>query len=222
MNTLFRLDNASVSYGGKAVLAGVTLTISVGEKVALVGESGAGKSTLLRLLREQQPRQVAWCPQAQGLVPVLSVFHNVYMGQLDRHGTLYNLANLLKPREREVNAVGQVAAMLGLGDKLFTSVDQLSGGQQQRVAVGRALFAGKPVFLGDEPVSSVDEYQAQDIAEIITAAHDTTVLALHDVALALACCTRVIGLQDGRVVLDAPAETLTPHDLAPLYRRTAT
>jgi len=221
VNPVFHLDNASVSYGGKAVLAGVTLRIAAGEKVALVGESGAGKSTLLRLLREQQPQQVAWCPQAQGLVPVLSVFHNIYMGQLDRHGTLYNLANLLKPREREVNAVGQVATMLGLAEKLFTSVDRLSGGQQQRVAVGRALFAGKPVFLGDEPVSAVDEYQAEDIAQLITAAHDTVVLALHDITLALACCERVVGLQDGKIVLDAPAATLTANDLAPLYRRGA-
>jgi phosphonate transport system ATP-binding protein len=108
---------------------------------------------------------------------------------------------------------------LGLGDKLFTSIDRLSGGQQQRVAVGRALFAGRPVFLGDEPVSSVDEYQARDIAQIITAAHDTVVLALHDIELALSTCDRIIGLKDGRIALDAPSAALTPHDLAPLYRR---
>lgn len=216
---MFRLDNASVSYGGNAVLAGVSLTIRAGETLALVGESGAGKSTLLRLLREQQPQHVAWCPQAQGLVPVLSVFHNIYMGQLDRHSVFYNLRNLLSPRERDVNAVGQVAAMLGLGEKLFTSVDRLSGGQQQRVAVGRALFAGKPVFLGDEPVSAVDEYQAGDITRLITAAHDTVVLALHDIDLALATCERIVGLQGGKIVLDAPSATLTAQDLAPLYRR---
>lgn len=223
MSTLFSLDNAQVNYGGNAVLAGVSLTIRAGEKLAIVGASGAGKSTLLRLLRAQRPADVAWCPQAQGptqaLVPMLSVFHNIYAGQLDRHSTLYNLVNLLAPRAREVNAVGNVAAMLGLGDKLFTSTDRLSGGQQQRVAVGRALFADRPVFIGDEPVSSVDEYQAGDIAKIITAAHETVVLALHDIDLALATCDRIVGLQDGKIVLDAPAITLTPHDLAPLYRR---
>lgn len=221
MTVLFSLDNATVSYGGKAVLAGVSLAIGAGEKVALVGESGAGKSTLLRLLRARQPSAVAWCPQAQGLVPVLSVFHNVYMGRLDRHSTLYNLLNLVSPREREVNAVGNVAAILGLGDKLFTSVDRLSGGQQQRVALGRALFADRPAFLGDEPVSAVDEYQARDITQVITATHETVVLALHDIDLALGTCERIIGLKDGRVALDAPASALTPHDLAPLYRRDA-
>ncbi len=219
MNMLFSLTNAQVSYGGKAVLAGVSLTINAGEKLALVGESGAGKSTLLRLLRAQRPTDVAWCPQVQGLVPALSVFHNIYMGQLDCHSTLYNLVNLLSPREREVNAVGNVAAILALGEKLFTSVDRLSGGQQQRVAVGRALFAGRPIFLGDEPVSSVDEYQARDIAQIITAAHDTVVLALHDIELALSTCDRIIGLKDGKIAFDAPSTSLTPHDLAPLYRR---
>lgn len=221
MSALFKLDQATVRYGGKAVLTGVSLTVNAGEKLALIGESGAGKSTLLGLLRAQQPAQVAWCPQAQGLVPILSVFHNIYMGQLDRHSGFYNLLNLLAPRPREVSSVSTVAGTLGLADKLFTSVDHLSGGQQQRVAVGRALFAGKPVFLGDEPVSAVDEYQARDIIAIITAAHPTVVLALHDIELALASCDRIVGLQDGRIVLDAPARSLTLRDLAPLYRRGA-
>jgi len=218
---MFSLDNATVSYDGKAVLTGVTLAIARGEKVALVGESGAGKSTLLRLLRAQQPADVAWCPQAQagGLVPLLSVFHNIYMGQLDRHSTFYNLLNLLAPRAQEVQAVDAVATPLGLADKLFTSVDRLSGGQQQRVAVGRALFAGKPAFLGDEPVSAVDEYQARDIVRLVTSSHRTVVLALHDIELALASCDRIVGLKDGVIALDAAAASLTPADLAPLYRR---
>lgn len=218
---MFSLDNATVSYGGNTVLAGVTLAIARGEKVALVGESGAGKSTLLRLLRAQQPADVAWCPQAQagGLVPLLSVFHNIYMGQLDRHSTFYNLLNLLAPRAHEVQAVDAVATPLGLADKLFASVDRLSGGQQQRVAVGRALFAGKPAFLGDEPVSAVDEYQARDIVRLITSSHRTVVLALHDIELALASCDRIVGLKDGAIALDAAAASLTAADLAPLYRR---
>ncbi|MFZ5722508.1 MAG: ATP-binding cassette domain-containing protein [Pseudomonadota bacterium] len=216
---MFRLDNASAHYGGRAILAGVTLAIADGERIALVGESGAGKSTLLRLLRDQQPERVAWCPQTTGLVPILSVFHNIYMGRLDRHSTLYNLRNLLHPQAREVQAVDAVATPLGLADKLFTSVDRLSGGQQQRVAVGRALHTGRPAFLGDEPVSSVDEYQARDIVRIIHAAHATVVLALHDIELALSTCDRIVGLQNGRIVLDAPAASLRASDLAPLYRR---
>ncbi|MFP5384228.1 MAG: ATP-binding cassette domain-containing protein [Gammaproteobacteria bacterium] len=218
---MFRLDNRTVSYAGKPVLIGISLAISAGEKVALVGESGAGKSTVLRLLREQQPSAVAWCPQAQGLVPVLSVFHNIYMGRLDRHSAFYNLGNLLSPRARDVIAVRAVTGTLGLDEKLWTSVDRLSGGQQQRVAVGRALFAARPVFLGDEPVSAVDEYQARDIVRAIHDAHDTVVLALHDIELALSTCDRIIGLKHGKVALDAPSAALTPHELAPLYRHPA-
>lgn len=216
---MFRLDNRTVRYGGKAVLTGISLAIAAGEKVALVGESGVGKSTLLRLLREQQPSAVAWCPQTQGLVPVLSVFHNIYMGRLDRHSAFYNLVNLLSPREPDVRTVREVTGTLGLDDKLWTSVDRLSGGQQQRVAVGRALYTARPVFLGDEPVSAVDEYQARDIVRAINNLHDTVVLALHDIELALSTCDRIIGLKDGQVALDAPSSALTPHELAPLYRR---
>lgn len=218
-DTLFALADAGARYTGRAVLADVTLTIRAGEKVALVGESGAGKSTLLALLRAQRPADVAWCPQQHGLVPVLSVFHNVYMGALDRHSTPYNLVNLVKPRPREIAAVTQVADRLGIGDKLWTSVDRLSGGQQQRTAIGRALFAEKSIFLGDEPVSAVDAFQARAILADIAAMHATMVVALHDIDLALACCDRVIGLHDGRIVLDAATGALTAEDLAPLYPR---
>jgi phosphonate transport system ATP-binding protein len=218
---MFELRHASVTAGGRRILDDVTLAIARGEKVALVGESGAGKSTLLRLLRERAPGDVAWCPQQHGLVPVLSVFHNLYMGRLDRHGTLYNLRNLLWPVPAEVDAAAALAAQLGLGDKLFTSVDRLSGGQQQRVAVGRALHAGRACFLGDEPVSAVDEYQARDIVTLIAQRHETLVLALHDIDLALACATRIVGLRAGRIVLDAPKATLTAADLAFLYDRGA-
>lgn len=219
--TAFALNKVSVRYGTRTVLADISLNIARGEKVALVGESGAGKSTLLALLQQQCATDVAWCPQAPGLVPILSVFHNIYMGQLDRHHIGYNLLNLLLPRAREVTAVGALATRLGLAGKLWASVDKLSGGQQQRVAVGRALFMQKKIFLGDEPVSAVDAWQAREIAQMITATHDTVVFALHDIELALATCDRIVGLRDGRIALDAPAAALTAHDLAPLYRRSA-
>ncbi len=218
----FALDKVSVHYGERTVLADISLTIARGEKVAVVGESGAGKSTLLGLLRQQRAKHhdndIAWCPQAPGLVPILSVFHNIYMGQLDRHHIGYNLLNLLLPRAREVAAVGALATTLGLNEKLWASVDRLSGGQQQRVAVGRALFMQRPIFLGDEPVSALDAYQAHDIMQAITATHDTVVFALHDINLALTACNRIVGLRDGRLVLDAPSSALTARDLAPLYQ----
>ncbi len=199
------------------VLKNITLSIAHGERVALVGKSGVGKTMLLAALREQQSNSVAWCPQQHGLVPMLSVFHNIYMGGLPRHNTLYNLLNLAKPLSRPLQEVANLARQLQLSEYLHARVEQLSGGQAQRVAIGRALYQQKNVFLGDEPVSAVDDYQAQQLLTLILEKHATLVLALHDVEQALRFCDRIIGLKDGAIVLDAPSSTLKANDLVELY-----
>jgi phosphonate transport system ATP-binding protein len=214
---LLALNNASVHYAGQQVLRDVSLQIGAGEKVALVGRSGAGKSTLLRLLYEQHPDDVALVPQELGLVSALSVFHNVYMGRLNRHNALYNLANLLRPFRREVAAVLPILQRLDLEEKLYEPAGQLSGGQQQRTAVARALHHGGRVLMGDEPVSAVDEHQSRRVLDAIVEGHDTVVLAMHDTALAIAYSDRVIGLDDGRITLDAPSDGMRSGDLDELY-----
>ena len=215
---LFALRGASLGYDGKSVLTDVTLTIGEGERVALVGASGAGKSTLLAALYQQQKARTALVPQDGALVKQLSVYHNVYIGRLHRHGSLYNLLNLIRPLADPVASVTAVVARLGLTDKLFTPVGELSGGQQQRTAVARALYHGGEVLLGDEPVSAVDGLQARDVLGAINGSARTVVLAMHDVELALQFTQRVIGLRQGRIVLDQPAASLTPERLADLYR----
>jgi len=214
---VFSLNNTQLAYEGRVVLRNVTLSIAPGERVALVGKSGVGKSTLLAALREQCPKGVAWCPQQHGLVPMLSVFHNIYMGGLHRHNSLYNLFNLIRPLPQPLYEVDGLAKQLQLDEYLIDRVEQLSGGQSQRVAIGRALFQQQDVFLGDEPVSALDEHQARQLLALITEKHETLVLALHDVEQALHFCDRIIGLKDSAIVLDAPGSTLKPSDLTELY-----
>ncbi len=215
--SMFQFDNASFGYNGRTVLRDVKFDIQRGERVALVGPSGVGKSTLLSLLYEQHPREVSLVPQDGALVRNLSVFHNIYMGQLHQHSTLYNLMNLVRPMRREVGAVSAVLDKIDMLEYLRTPVGQLSGGQQQRTAVGRALFHGGAVLLGDEPVSSIDAHQARRILASINAAFDTVVLAMHDIELAIAYTDRIIALQDGQVALDRPTAGMTPADLDPIY-----
>ncbi|MBT3914723.1 MAG: ATP-binding cassette domain-containing protein, partial [Rhodospirillaceae bacterium] len=102
---VLKLENATVGYNGEAVLKNLSLEIKPGEKIALVGQSGAGKSTLLNLLYQQVDEDAALVPQDLGLVRSLSVFHNVFMGRLNRHPTWYNIANLLKPLKKEVDRI---------------------------------------------------------------------------------------------------------------------
>jgi phosphonate transport system ATP-binding protein len=216
---VFELEGRHARYNGSNVLHDITLKIEAGERVALVGQSGSGKSTLLRLLHAQRAGTAALVPQEFALVRVLSVFHNVYMGRLHRHASWYNLANLAWPMRREIAPVRGVLARLGLEDKIFTAVGELSGGQQQRTAVARAIHRASQIMLADEPVSAVDEHQSRAILESLNDTHSTVVLAMHDVALALAYTDRIIGLRNGRVVLDQPSAGMKPSDLDHLYVR---
>lgn len=204
------LDRETLGYGAAPVLTGVSFALAPGERVALLGRSGAGKTTLLGALHEAllgAGNRVALVPQEHGLVPQLSVLRNALMGRLDDHGALYNLSNLVHPRAADRAGVGEVLGILGLSEEADRAVEGLSGGQKQRVALARAFWRGGDVLLGDEPVSALDETQGAEILGHIATRFDRVVLALHDVDQALGFATRIVGLRDGRVVVDAaPAE----------------
>ena len=219
---LVTFDAEDLGYSGKGqddrvVLPRLTLTLREGERVALLGQSGAGKSTLLGELRARLGRHAAWCPQHHGLVPQLAVYHNVYMGRLPDRSALANLWNLVRPLARPWREVGELCALLGLDGLERRPVGQLSGGQRQRVAIGRALYQGRAIFLGDEPVASVDPHQALRLLALIDARHTTSVVALHQRELALTHFDRVWGLRDGRLVIDSATHALTLADLDDLY-----
>jgi len=214
---MFLLESASVCYKTEAALTDITLRIPAGQKVALVGRSGSGKSTLLKLLYEQRPKEIAWVPQDYGLVVSLSVFHNVYMGQLGRQPLWYNLVNLVRPLRRPVDAVGEILEVVQLRDKLFEPVGELSGGQQQRTAIARALMQSGEILLADEPVSSLDEQQSRLVMATLCQRFPTVVLAMHDIDLALAHCDRIVGMDRGRITVDAPSSSLNRDDLLDIY-----
>lgn len=217
MSTLIELRDVTVRYDAEHALKNITLTINEGERVALVGSSGAGKSTLLRVMYEQGGVDAALVPQDFGLVRTLSVFHNVYMGQLRQHGAFYNFANLLKPLRREIDAIMPVLERVEMASKIFEPAGQLSGGQQQRTAIARAIHQGGSVVMADEPVSSVDEHQSRRVLDALVESHGTTVLAMHDIELALTYANRIIGLQDGRITLDESCDGMSAEDLDGLY-----
>ncbi len=213
----FELKRASAIYGGERVLFDVDIEIRAGERVALMGRSGAGKSTLLNLLHAQAPDRIALVPQAAALVRPLSVFHNVYMGRLDRRRTLENLRTLLRPRASDIEDISRVLGDVELADKIHARAGELSGGQQQRVSVARALYNGRAVLLADEPVSALDRVQGAAILRLLKQRHQTLVLALHDVPLALEHCDRIVVLEFGRKIMDAPTSGLSPAALYSVF-----
>ncbi|MEE2745761.1 MAG: ATP-binding cassette domain-containing protein [Pseudomonadota bacterium] len=215
---LFVLDKVSVTHDGVPILRKISLSIPEGARIALIGPSGAGKSTLLSELYKLGNKNISLVPQELGLVRNLTVFHNIYMGRLQDHGNFYNLINLIRPMRGEIENMQPIVNQLGLSEKLFSPTFDLSGGQQQRTAVGRAIYKDSPIFFGDEPVSAVDEYQSHAVLSAIVDQHQTVILAMHDVKLALKYTDRVIGLKNGLKVLDQSTKGIRMSDLEALYK----
>lgn len=240
------LKSVDCRFGSVVALQSVSLSVSPGEKVALVGPSGAGKSTLLSLLngslsstcgevlvlgrslaalsgsqRRSLQCQVGTVYQQHHLVANLPVIHNVNAGHLGRWPLWKSLWSLVWPQQ--VGIARQALVQLGLADKLYARTDRLSGGQQQRVALARVLVQSPAIVLADEPVASVDPARSHDIMTLLTTLvsqlgkERTLLVSLHDVSLAKAYCDRIIGLREGRLVFDLPSADVSNEQLADLY-----
>ena len=204
MTALARFDGGEIGWPGQTVLQDLTLTLRTGERVALLGRSGAGKSTLLGAIRAQieaaGPR-LALVPQDHGLVGQLSVQHNVWMGVLDDHSTVQNLANLVRPSARARAAVAPWLEAVGLAGLDRRSVETLSGGQRQRTALARAFYRDFEVLLLDDVMSAVDHGTEKKLIEALyrRAAGRTTLIVSHRLSV-LARAQRVIVLDGGKLV----------------------
>ena len=215
--------------------------VGPGERVALVGASGAGKSTLLAVangsvlptagsvrvlgteLGARPPRRlrarVGTVHQSLELVGRLRVVHDVNAGRLAEWSAVRAAWSLVRPQ-----GLPEVLAALervGLADRAFERTERLSGGQQQRVAIARLLVQQPDLVLADEPASALDPVLADRaltlLGELALARGGALVAALHDPGLVRRHCDRVVGLADGRVVLDRPVAALSAADLAGLY-----
>jgi len=202
--TGFDLTDLTASFSGKRVIGPLSLTVNPGDKIALVGKSGAGKSTLIRLIYQRINQDSSLIPQDLGLVNALSVFHNVFMGQLDKHPTWYNTLTLARPFAKDKADVLTLLQSLDITEKLWTPAASLSGGQRQRVAIARALYRNAAVLLADEPVSALDGPMANSVMMQLRDRFTSSIIALHDVDLALNYCTRIVGIQNGQVALTCP------------------
>ncbi|MGC9541938.1 phosphonate ABC transporter ATP-binding protein [Streptomyces sp. UG1] len=239
---VIRLRGAGCRFGGHEALGELDLTVHAGERVAVLGTSGAGKSTLLALLngslepttgtvevfgedparltagqRRLLQRRIGSVSQDLALIEQVRVVHNVNAGRLGRWSTTRALTSLLWPRSLDV--VRAALDRVDLGWALFERTERLSGGERQRVAIARLLVQEPELVVADEPVSGLDPVRAARVLSLFGALPTvrTVVVSLHQPALAREHCTRVVGLRQGRIVLDVPAAEATDEALHDLY-----
>lgn len=218
--SLISLERETIGWKARDVLVDIDLKVEPGESIAFLGRSGSGKSTLITHIYRRLSaagKAVSLIPQDHALVPPLSVFHNVYMGQLDRRSTFYSLANLIKPFRKEIGDIRPILSEISLEPEIFQAVEKLSGGQKQRTAIARAFFRGGDIILGDEPVSAIDEKQSAIVLSAIRSRFATVLLALHNVELARSYCERIIGLKGNKIVIDRPSREVDRASIEALY-----
>ncbi|AMY19815.1 MULTISPECIES: ATP-binding cassette domain-containing protein [Nocardiaceae] len=218
----------TVSAGRTTLVAGVTFSLSAGERVALVGRSGSGKSLTASA--------VAGC-----LAPDLTVRGSVRVNGTDvagvpiaRRPAQARAALIVQDSAAALEPVTTVRRHLGLAlrarhsdaetrtaaaESVLRAVDlepavigprrpaELSGGQRQRVCIALALVSDAPLLVADEPTTALDVVSARTVVDAVRTAADRgrgLVFVTHDLAIAAALCSRVVVLDAGRVVEDAP------------------
>jgi polar amino acid transport system ATP-binding protein len=217
------LEDVHKAFGKTEVLRGVSMGVSRGEVVCLIGASGSGKSTLLRCIngletydrgkvevegRRVDPgsesirairTEVAMVFQRFNLFPHRTSLENVMEGPL-----YVKKEPLATVAERARKLLGRV----GLSDKAHSHPSQLSGGQQQRVAIARALAMEPKAILFDEPTSALDPELVGEVLAVIRGLADegmTMLIVTHEMGFAREVADRVVFLDRGAILEEGPA-----------------
>ncbi|MFI6820489.1 metal ABC transporter ATP-binding protein [Micromonospora sp. NPDC050187] len=227
------VEHGVVGYDGRPVLRDVSLAVSAGEVVAVLGANGSGKSTLIRavlglvplgagrvtlfgtpLRRFRQWHRIGYVPQRLGAgsgVPA-TVAEVVASGRLARRG-------VLRPAGRaDRAAVAEALRAVGLADRAGDPVATLSGGQQQRTLIARAL-AGQPELLVlDEPTAGVDAVSQEAFAEALrgfVSGGGTVLLVAHELGPLRPLISRAVVVHQGGIAHDGAVPEPAGHHADP-------
>ena len=245
---MINYKNVSVTYpGGVEALKNISLDISEGEFLIIVGLSGAGKSTLLRTTNglvmptqgsvrinnaeittaskkelKQIRSSIGMIFQTFNLVNRTTVLKNVLTGRLSSVSTLRSTFGMWPQEEKDIafKSLQQVEIL----EKAYVRASNLSGGQQQRVGIARALAQEPNVMLADEPVASLDPVTSRVVMKYLKKINEelgiTTIVNLHFLDLAKEFGDRLIGLKDGELVYDGKITEVNDQDFQNIYGRT--
>lgn len=213
---VLEVERLRAGYGKRMVLRDVSFRVDGGMLTALLGANGCGKTTLLKALCRQLPydgrcllggtslrdvprkalaRQVSYIPQRSGIGVSLPVLEVVLMGFNPALGLLE------RPSAAQRNQALEALAAVGLADRAGEDYQRLSEGQKQLCILARTIVEDAPLLLMDEPESSLDfDHRHRIMRRLAALVRDTgkaALITLHDPALALAYCQRLILLKDG-------------------------
>jgi len=219
---VINVENLHKSYGSLQVLKGINTQVKKGEVVTIIGPSGSGKSTFLRCINllevptegkviidgtditdkntniKKIRENVGMVFQHFHLFPHKTVLQNVTYAPIKVKGL----------SKSEAEKMGkELLDKVGLADKADVYPSRLSGGQKQRVAIARALAMNPEVILFDEPTSALDPEMVKEVLEVMKSLANTGITMLivtHEMGFAREAANRVLFLDGGVVVEDAP------------------
>ncbi len=230
-NVLVKVTDLKKHYNDGAVhaLDGVSMNISRGEVVVIIGPSGSGKSTFLRslnLLEEPTGGEIL-----VGGVNLMDKktninLHRQKMGMVFQHFNLFPHMTILrnmtiapmkllkKSKEAAEGKAMELLQMVGLKDRALAYPSQLSGGQKQRVAIVRALCMEPEIMLFDEPTSALDPEMVGEVLEVMKKlAHDgmTMVVVTHEMGFAREVGSRVVFMDGGQIIEEGTPNEIFNH-----------
>ena len=238
-NPLVRLEHASKSFSDNHVLRDITLEVTPGEVVAIIGPSGGGKSTLLRCmtLLERLDAGELWygdlAVARSGERGSATYGDKATLAQARaRFGLVFQQFNLFphmtvmknvmdaplvvqrRPREEVEAQARELIAKMGLADNEDKVPCELSGGQQQRASIARALCLNPSILYFDEPTSALDPELTGEVLKVMRQLADegtTMVVVTHEMAFARDVASRVVFMDGGHIVEQGPADQVINH-----------
>jgi glutamate transport system ATP-binding protein len=219
---LVELRAVRKSFGDNVVLDDINLAVARGEAIVIAGPSGSGKSTMLRCINALEEvdegeivfdgrsvtgagkgitalrAQIGMVFQQFNLFPHRSVIENI---------TLAPIQAKREPAEQARERARRLLERVGIAEKANQYPADLSGGQQQRVAIARALAMEPKLMLFDEPTSALDPEMIREVLDVMRdlAREGMTMLVVtHEMGFAREVCDRLVFIDDGRIVEEAP------------------
>ncbi len=225
MRPIVQIKGLEKWFGTLHVLKGIDLEVAPGEKLVVIGPSGSGKSTLIRCINRLEDfqkgevlvdglnvkdernlskvrREVGMVFQQFNLFPHMTVLENVTLAPIQVRG--------LKKEEAERRAL-ELLERVGILDQARKYPAQLSGGQQQRVAIARALAMEPKLMLFDEPTSALDPEMVGEVLDVmrdLARGGMTMIVVTHEMGFAREVADRVIFMDQGQIVEEAPPEVI--------------